>query len=158
GLNTSGYTTTAPIPTPGAIQREGVLIEWTDSNRANTTFEGTARELLRVQLNTRIHPLGDLSFNPTARRGDSEWRVLSGGCGAGGAGQSRLAMRANPQPLDTLVGKILRIVPDLEEHQSTSRVSENGRYRVPNDNPFVSTSGARTEIWALGLRNPHRLN
>src|SRR5262249_2450503 len=76
GLNTSGYTTTAPIPTPGAIQREGVLIEWTDSNRANTTFEGTARELLRVQLNTRIHPLGDLSFNPTARRGDSEWRVL----------------------------------------------------------------------------------
>jgi hypothetical protein len=67
-------------------------------------------------------------------------------------------MRTNPQRLDTLVGKILRIVPDLSEHQSTSRVSDNGRYRVPNDNPFVSTPGARKEIWALGLRNPHRLN
>ena len=40
---------------------------------------------------------------------------------------------------------------------STSTVSENGRYRIPNDNPFVSVEGARKEIWALGLRNPHRL-
>jgi Glucose / Sorbosone dehydrogenase len=158
GLNTSGYTTTAPIVTAGPVQREGVLIEWTDSNRANATFEGTARELLRVQLNTRIHPLGDLSFNPIARRGDSDWRVLYIGCGDGGAGESRLAIRTNPQRLDTLVGKILRIVPDLSEHQSTSRVSDNGRYRIPNDNPFISTEGARKEIWALGLRNPHRLN
>jgi glucose/arabinose dehydrogenase len=36
-------------------------------------------------------------------------------------------------------------------------VSENGRYRIPNDNPFVAVEGARKEIWALGLRNPHRL-
>jgi hypothetical protein len=38
--------------------------------RRNTTFEGSARELMRVQLNTRIHPLGDLVFNPggAARR------------------------------------------------------------------------------------------
>ncbi len=34
---------------------------------------------------------------------------------------------------------------------------QNGRYRIPNDNPFVSVEGARKEIWALGLRNPHRL-
>ena len=63
----------------------------------------------------------------------------------------------NPQRLDTLVGKILRIIPDLAEHHSTSVVSENGRYRIPNDNPFVSTPGARKEIWAYGFRNPHRL-
>ena len=37
-------------------------------------------------------------------------------------------------------------------------MSENGRYRIPNDNPFVSTPGARKEIWAYGFRNPHRLN
>ena len=30
-----------------ATMREGVLIEWTDSNTSNTTFEGTARELMR---------------------------------------------------------------------------------------------------------------
>ncbi len=33
-------------------------------NVANSTFEGTARELLRVEHNTRIHPMGDLIFNP----------------------------------------------------------------------------------------------
>ena len=157
GLNVRGYQTTTAIATPGEIQRDGVLIEWTDTNIANATFEGSARELLRIQLNTRIHPLADLSFNPAARMGTDEWRVLYIGCGDGGSGESRLAMRMNPQRLDTAVGKILRIIPDLAEHTATSRVSDNGRYRIPNDNPFVSMPGARQEIWALGLRNPHRL-
>jgi hypothetical protein len=67
-------------------------------------------------------------------------------------------IRSNPQRLDTLEGKILRIIPDLNEHTATSTVGENGRYRIPNDNPFVSTAGARKEIWAYGFRNPHRLN
>jgi glucose/arabinose dehydrogenase len=48
-------------------------------------------------------------------------------------------------------------VPDLRAHAATSTVCENGRYRIPNDNPFVSVDGARKEIWAAGLRNPHRL-
>jgi uncharacterized Ntn-hydrolase superfamily protein len=157
-LDLRGYQTTAAVPVPGDTQREGVLIEWTDTNTANATFEGTARELLRVQLNTPIHPLADIVFDPTARPGDGEWRVMYLSCGDGGAGESRLAMRSNPQRLDTLVGKILRIIPDLGEHATTSRVSENGRYRVPNDNPFVATAGARPEVWALGLRNAHRLH
>jgi Glucose / Sorbosone dehydrogenase len=157
GLDVHGYTVTKPLATPGPIQREGVLIEWTDTDRSNATFEGTARELMRVQLNTRIHPLGPVSFNPAARRGDGDWRVLYVGCGDGGAGESRTSIRINPQRLDTLVGKILRIIPDPGQHQSASVVSENGRYRIPNDNPFMSTPGARKEIWALGLRNPHRL-
>jgi Glucose / Sorbosone dehydrogenase len=158
GLSVTGYAVTPPVTTPGETQREGVLIEWTDTNIANATFEGSARELLRIPLNTRIHPLGDLSFNPVARRGDADWRVLYIGSGDGGSGESRLSIRTNPQRLDTLVGKILRIVPDLNEHRSTTRMSANGRYRIPNDNPFVALEGARPEIWALGLRNPHRLN
>jgi hypothetical protein len=158
GLDVSGYTTTAPVVTPGAIQREGVLVEWTDRNPSNATFEGSARELLRVQLNTRIHTLADLQFDPAARRGDADWRVLYIGSGDGGSGESRLAIRMNPQRLDTLVGKILRIVPDLTEHSATSTVSANGRYRIPNDNPFMNVDGARTEIWAYGFRNPARLH
>lgn len=158
-LQLSGYTTTRAIQTPGPLQNEGVLVEWTDSNPSNSTFEGTARELLRVQLNTRSHPLGDIIFNPTARPGDPDWRVLYLECGDGASGESRIVeIRSNPQRLDTLEGKILRIIPDLNEHTATSTVGENGRYRIPNDNPFVSTAGARKEIWAYGFRNPHRLN
>jgi hypothetical protein len=159
GLKLEGYATTAAIAPPGPVTREAVLIEWTDSNIANVTFEGTAREVLRVQFNTRTHLIGDLAFNPTAERGSSEWRVLYLGCGDGASGESsRPDTRNNPQRLDTLVGKILRIVPDLSEHSTSSTVSDNGRYRIPDDNPFVSTAGARKEIWALGFRNPHRLH
>jgi hypothetical protein len=158
GLDVAGYTATAPIPTPGSVDHEGVLIEWTDSNIANTTFEGHARELLRIPLNSRIHPLADVSFNPAARRGDSDWRVLYVACGDGGSGDSRGRHRLNPQRLDTLVGKILRIVPDLGEHPADSAVSDNGRYRVPRDNPFVTVASARPEIWAYGVRNPHRIS
>ena len=159
GFNVSGYTTTAAVRTPGPLQNEGVLVEWTDTNPSNATFEGTARELLRVQLNTRSHPMGDLIFNPTARAGDPDWRVLYLECGDGASGESTIVeIRSNPQRLDNLEGKILRIIPDLTAHTSSSRVSENGRYRIPNDNPFLATPGARPEIWAYGFRNPHRLN
>ena len=136
-----------------------MLIEWTDTNRSNPTFEGTARELLRLELNARIHPLGDVVFNPAARRGDPDWRVMYVGVGDGGSGESpRPDTRSNPQRLDTLVGKILRIIPSLDDHKATSTVSDNGRYRIPNDNPFVSIRGARKEVWAVGFRNPHRLH
>ena len=113
---------------------------------------------MRVQLNTRIHPMGEVTFNPSAKRGDPEWHVLYVGCGDSGSGEAKGEMRSNPQRLDTMVGKILRIIPDLGEHISDSTISENGRYRIPNDNPFVATPGARKEIWAYGFRNPHRLN
>lgn len=158
GLKASDYTTTTAITTPGPVMHQGVLIEWTDTNPSNNTFEGTAREVFRVWYNTRNHQLGELIFNPTARRGDREWRVLYVDVGDGGSGDSKNPqIRMNPQRLDTTVGKILRIIPDLNEHTGTSTVSDNGRYRIPNDNPFVNMPGARKEIWAYGLRNPHRL-
>jgi hypothetical protein len=158
GLSLTGYTPTEAITTPGPVTRESVIIEWTDRDIRDTVFQGTAREILRIQLNTQIHPTGDMIFNPTARRGDADWRVMYIGAGDGGSGeQNDLVRRNNPQRLDTLVGKILRIIPDLTEHTATSTVSTNGRYRVPDDNPFAKTPGARGEIWAYGLRNPHRL-
>jgi Glucose / Sorbosone dehydrogenase len=159
GFRSSGYTVTPTIHTPGPTTREAVLIEWTDTSPSDETFQGTARELMRIQYNTHIHPMGDLIFNPAAKRGDPDWRVLYIASGDGGSGEQRNpVMRSNPQRLDTMVGKILRIVPDLDEHKDTSTVSENGRYRIPNDNPFVSKNGARAEIWAYGLRNPSRLS
>ena len=162
GLDLAGYTTTPAAVTPVEpgfrITREAVIVEWTDRNIANATFEGTARELFRMQLASPIHPLGEMTFNPAARRGDPEWRVMYVGVGDSGSGEQRDIRRFNPQRLDNFNGKILRIVPDLRAHTATSTVSENGRYRIPNDNPFVAVDGARKEIWAAGLRNPHRLS
>jgi mono/diheme cytochrome c family protein len=160
GFDLSDYATTAAILTPtveGRIDREAVLIEWTDRDITNTTFEGTARELMRLQQPTPIHPMGEMTFNPAARRGDADWRVMYIGSGDAGTGEQRDIRRLDPQRLDTLVGKILRIVPDLRHRASTSTISDNGRYRVPNDNPFVAIEGARKEIWAVGIRNPHRM-
>ena len=79
GLDLTGYTTTPPIASPtveGRIEREVVLIEWTDREPSNSTFEGTARELLRLEHPLPQHPLGEMTFNPTARPGDPEWRVM----------------------------------------------------------------------------------
>jgi len=45
-----------------------------------------------------------------------------------------------------LLGKILRINPN------------SSGYEIPKDNPFVDASGARGEIWSIGLRNPWRFN
>lgn len=160
-LDLAGYTTTPAVETPtvdGRIDREVVLVEWTDRDITNTTFEGTAREVLRVQHPLAPHPLGEMTFNPAARRGDADWRVMYLGAGDAQSGEQRDNRRLNPQRLDTLVGKILRIVPDLREQTTTSTISPNGRYRIPNDNPFVAVDGARKEVWAYGLRNPHRLS
>ncbi|MBA3481303.1 MAG: PQQ-dependent sugar dehydrogenase, partial [Pirellulales bacterium] len=160
GLNTSGFTTTSTVTTQGGSTRQTVLIEWHDQNIADTTFQGTARELLRMDMSGSIHPMGDLIFNPTAGPGDSDWRVMYISVGDGGAGEGSGTTRMTPQRLDLLGGKILRIIPDTAEHVGTSTLSANGRYRIPNDNPFTSIGNAavKDEVYALGLRNPHRMS
>lgn len=160
GLDTSKFVPTSAIAMPSngqPLTREAVLSEWTDTNIANATFEGTVREVMRVQLLNSIHPTSDLTFNPTARQGDADWRVLYVSTGDGGTGEQTDVRRLNPQRLDHFGGAIIRIIPDLREHASTSQLSENGQYRIPNDNPFVAVAGARKEIFAYGMRNPHRM-
>src|ERR671925_2122888 len=63
GLNLAGYATTPAVNVPGASIGEGIIIEWTDTNTRNSTFEGTAREILRTRLNTHGHPQGEIIFN-----------------------------------------------------------------------------------------------
>ena len=159
-LDASRFVPTKPISMPAngqTLTREAVISEWTDRNIKNATFEGSVREVMRVQLLNAIHPTSDLTFNPTAARGSADWRVLYVSTGDGGTGEQDGVRRLNPQRLDHFSGTIIRIVPDVREHASTSQVSENGQYRIPNDNPFVSTPGARKEIFAYGMRNPHRM-
>jgi hypothetical protein len=103
GLDVSSYraTPTNVTPTwPGAtIKLEAVMIEWTDTIIRNSTFEGTARELLRMQLASPIHPLGEMTFNPVARRGDPDWRVMYVGVGDSGTGEQKDIRRMTPQRL-----------------------------------------------------------
>ncbi len=168
-LDLSGYATTGAInPPSGGVGRIAVLIEWKDSNITNTTFEGTAREILRIGFAGTIHPLGDLSFNPAATNGHPDFRNLYLAVGDGRAGEANTSTHPHPQRLDTLVGKILRITPDVQLRPG-DQLSGNGRYRIPttgpDPNPFAAASGtftnlpnARKEIFAYGFRNPHRMS
>ena len=160
-LNLDGYTVTPAVnPPAGPAHLEGVLIEWTDTNIRNATFEGTAREILRVGYD-RNHPMSDLIFNPLARPHHDDYGNLYIAVGDGAQGETPGPGHTLPQQLNTLVGKILRITPDINLHPK-DMLGPNGRYRIPSTghdpNPFVSVPGARAEIYAYGLRNPHRMN
>jgi hypothetical protein len=163
GLDVSTYTTTTAVNPPlGSVVREAVLVEWTDTNIINNTFEGTAREILRVGFTSNIHPMGDLLYNPLAQPGDADYRNLYVADGDGGAGESS-STHPIPQRLDAIEGKILRITPDLNLRPA-DQLSDNGRYRIPttgpNPNPFVNVilTGLRKEIFTYGHRNCHRIS
>jgi Glucose / Sorbosone dehydrogenase len=159
-LNLTGYAVTDPVnPPAGQFHLEAVLIEWTDTNIRNATFEGAARELLRVSYD-RNHPMSDLLFNPLARPHHEDYGNLYIAAGDGAQGETPGPGHFLPQQLNNFMGKILRITPDINLHPRDV-LSQNGRYRIPSTgsdpNPFVSVAGARPEIYAYGLRNPHRM-
>ena len=79
------------------------------------------------------HNGGQLLFGP-----DGYLYAFTGDGGGGGDPGE------NAQDVNELLGKTLRIAPDL-----------NGSYTSPASNPFVGVTG-RDEIWATGLRNPWR--
>ena len=160
-LNLDGYATTAAVnPPAGDVEWEGVLVEWTDRDIKNSTFEGTAREVLRIGFSPYSHFLGDLIFNPLASPGRDDYRNLYISLGDGGSGQTPGITQTFPQQLNTLEGKILRITLDITLRPK-DMLSSNGRYRIPSTgsdpNPFVSVRDARPEIYAYGFRNPHRM-
>ena len=159
-LKLDGYTTTPAVnPPAGPVNLESVLIEWTDTNIRNDTFEGTARELLRVGYD-RNHPMGDLIFNPLVKPGQDDYGNLYISVGDGAQGETPGPGHTLPQQLDNFMGKILRITPDITLHPK-DKLGPNERYRIPSTgkdpNPFVSVASARGEIYAYGLRNPHRM-
>ncbi len=160
-LNLDAYTMTPSVNRTSKPPRvECVLIEWTDTNIRNATFEGTARELLRVGFDHGSHIMGDLIFNPLARRGDEDYGNLYVSEGEDFAGETPDPGHTLPQQLNTLLGKIMRITPDITLRPK-DMLSANGRYRIPSSgsdpNPFLSVPGARPEIYAYGFRHPHRM-
>lgn len=105
----------------------------TSKDRVLTNPE-SAEIILRYKQDFRNHNGGWLGFGPDG--------MLYIGNGDGGAANDP---NNRGQSLDTFLGKMLRI-----------DVSPATGYRVPDDNPFVRTEGAKPEIWAIGVRNPWR--
>jgi glucose/arabinose dehydrogenase len=99
--------------------------------------------ILHVQQPQPNHNGGQLVFGP-----DGYLYVGLGDGGNEGDTGAGHAPGGNGQSLDTPLGKILRIAPDVA----------NGGYTVPGDNPFAGTEGADPAIWAYGLRNPWRFS
>jgi len=126
-----------------------VVTEWTAADPSADVFEGSRRELLRIGFGSFIHAIQQISFNPTARRRDEDHGLLYLAVGDGGLG----VQNGNDDPQDLAIphGKILRIDP-----QGTS--GANGEYGVPDSNPFVGEPGALGEIFASGMRDPHRFS
>lgn len=160
-LNTTNYGVTPSVDAPGPTFYRNVLVEWTDTNIGNTTFEGSARELLRISARDRIHPMGDIIFNPAADENDPDWRMMYVSIGDAGNGeQGDPEIRPTPQMLSAFGGKIIRIRSDNAGSNTPMTLSPNGKYYIPDDNPFtgISDSTVRDEIYSLGLRNPHRMS
>ncbi len=128
----------------------GVIDEWTASDPKAGTFSGTHREVLRIGFSGRIHNLQQIDFNPNARPGDADYGMLYLTVGDGGNGNVG-DNGGDPQNLAVPQGKILRIDP-------AGNNSANGKYGVPADNPFAGQAGKLGEIYAYGMRDPHRFS
>ena len=92
------------------------------------------------------HNGGRIGFNHTSSPGDPDFGLLYIGMADGGAAGDELDIAQN---LGSVFGKILRIHP-------LGSNSANGRYGVPEDNPYAWDGVDRTlgEIFASGVRNP----
>jgi len=143
----SALTTKTPDFTQPNAVIQSVIDEWTTTDPRVGEFVGTRREVLRIGFGTFIHAIQQISFNPNARRGDPDYGLLYLAVGEGGLG----VRGTDPQNLAMPHGKIIRIDP-----MGTN--SANGKYGIPASNPFVGTPGALGEIYAYGMRDPHRFS
>jgi glucose/arabinose dehydrogenase len=135
------------FPEFGRARTHGIVTEWTAADPSAKTFEGTSRQVMRIAFGGTIHGIQQIGFNPTAEAGDGDYGLLYLLVGDGGNGFET----DNPQDLSTPHGKIFRIDP-------LGSGGRNGEYGVPDSNPFVDDPDALEEIYAVGMRDPHRMS
>jgi glucose/arabinose dehydrogenase len=150
GFNEQGLLSMAFAPD---YQKSGLFyVYYTDTNGDIKVVEykrsagdplradpGSARQLLGIEHSANDNHNGGLLLFGL----DGSLYIGVGDGGAAGDPQR------NGQNLGVLLGKILRIDP---------RPNGDKPYGIPKDNPFVGRSGARSEIFDYGLRNPWRFS
>jgi hypothetical protein len=146
GFNAPATKTPDLTPEPNTVAHS-VITEWTATDPRADTFSGAGREVLRIGFSSFTHTIQQIDFNPGSRPGDPDYGLLYLAVGDGGIGVSTTV----PQDLGMPHGKILRIDP-------LGSNSANGKYGVPATNPFVQRPGAVGEIYAYGMRDPHRFS
>jgi glucose/arabinose dehydrogenase len=130
------YTSSAGDSRQAVVARFSV--NSTDPNSADLSSELIVLQIQQPPAFNN-HNAGMLAFGP-----DGDLYI---GVGDGGSEGDPMG---NGQNTSTLLGKILRI--------DVANATVQQPYSIPADNPLVSQSGARGEIWAYGLRNPWRFS
>ncbi len=127
------YYTEAKTKDNGAANT--VVARYNVSANPNKADPASGKIILTLEQPFWNHNGGHLAFGP-----DGYLYIGTGDGGDGGDPQE------NAENLTSLLGKMLR----LDVNADT--------YNVPESNPFKPESGAATEIWAYGLRNPWRFS
>ena len=120
-----------------ASPRRSVISRFSVSqNNPKRADRDSEHVILEVSQPFSNHNAGQIVFGP-----EGYLYIALGDGGSGGDPQG------HGQNRNTLLGSLLRI-----------NVSGIDEYTIPTDNPFVAQPGARSEIWAYGLRNPWRFS
>ncbi|WP_297336642.1 PQQ-dependent sugar dehydrogenase [Algoriphagus sp.] len=146
-----GGTAPADFAYPDSIPvlMQWVLTEWKTDQPEKRPYEGIGRELLRINVVTQIHGMQELAFRPKAKKTDSDFGLLYIGIGDGGSAESGFPFIADHQGRMPW-SSILRIDP-------LGNNSKNGKYGIPEENPFVAETQKAGEVFAYGFRNPNRI-
>jgi glucose/arabinose dehydrogenase len=119
--------------------RRSILSQFRVSDDRKTIDIDSEKKILEVDQPYSNHNGGTVLFGPDG--------MLYLSLGDGGAANDP---HGHGQNVGTLLASILRI--------DVAHVTKDSPYTIPSDNPFVSTKGARKEIWAYGLRNVWRMS
>jgi uncharacterized protein (TIGR03118 family) len=131
------------MPAGVTNNHQSVIAEWRmDAADPNRIDLASRREILRIDKPQSNHNGGTLRFGP-----DGFLYISLGDGGRANDVADGHVPGGNAQNLQRIYGKLLRIDVDGTN-------SANGRYGIPNDNPFVGENAVQ-EIYAYGLRNPY---
>jgi hypothetical protein len=163
------YTPGTPTPTVTNARKNtfaffNVLREWTVNTEAKPPVvdPNSSRVLLRV-----AEPLSTAHNGAPPRFGPDGLLYFAIGDGGGSGNDVNGALNnpndghtnftGNGQDLTNIFGKVLRLDPI--PGGKDGKLSANGQYRIPADNPYASgADGHLPEIYAYGFRNPWKLS